>query len=312
MNVLKDENDDSVAILEFMGRRWKAITIIVVASLAAAAVITLCTPKQYLASAIVFPAHSNSVESVIENPTFGYDIEADRLVQMLQSDVVFDSICRHFRMVEYYDIDQNNPDWRDRLLLEYNEDVNFQRTQYMSIVISARTRNPELSADIVNYIIDISNEIRNRIYKQNILIAYQAIEKEYLAKRTLVDGMEKEIAILRSKATAELVVVPNSPFVIQAKGDRASSELNTQLERAMNMYIYEQSRLNDISARYEKAKAQYERPVTQVFVLDRAIPSYKKVSPSWIVNLSVAAGAALLFSIFFFLVMGRLKSSRNN
>ncbi|HEU4717859.1 MAG TPA: hypothetical protein VFU15_08490 [Bacteroidia bacterium] len=120
------------------------------------------------------------------------------------------------------------------------------------------------------------------------------------------------MADLRAKQPINLVVMPNSQYVIQAKTEAGTPAGTTQLERVMNEYIFEQFRLNDISGRYEKAKTQYNRPVTLVFVVDRAKPSYRKAFPSLRVNLAIAGIVSLAFSVFFFMFRERVTSLRKH
>lgn len=305
----KPEGMDFIGFL--YGKR-KTISGIVLAALVAAFVGTFFMQKQYASHGIVFPTNSNSVESIIDNPTVGYDLEADRLVQLFQSNEIFDSVSARFNLAKYYGIDKSAPDARDRMHERYVNDVNFTRTQYMSIEISAQTTDPQLSSDIVNYIIHLADGIRDRLYKKNIFIAYKALEKEYTIKKQYVDSLEMKLTDLRSKTSVDLIVMPNSQYVIQAKSKPGESASSTQLERVTNTYIFEQFRLNEIAARYEKAKTQYERPVTLIFVVDRAKPSYKKVSPSYMINLSVAAVLSLVFSVFYLLLAERIRASKKN
>lgn len=308
MSVFEDEKADSQELIRFLFGKWKQIALVCFIALLGTAVVTFFLDKKYVSYGIIFPSNNNSVESVIDNPTVGYDVEADRLLQMLLSDAVFDSVTRRFDLVHYYEIDTADNDWRDKLHEEYSEDVSFTRSQYMSIIITARTSSPQLSADIVNYIIDRCDGLRNRIFKQNLYTAFKSIEKEFVEKKLYVDTLEKQIASLRSQTNAELVIMPNGQYVVLSNNTPDKSDINTRLERNMNLYVYEQHRLNDISGRYDKAKAQYERPVTLVFVLDRAVPSYHKVSPSYTVNLAMAGITSLIFTIFYLMLAERFRS----
>jgi uncharacterized protein involved in exopolysaccharide biosynthesis len=294
----------------FLANRWKLISAIVLLSLLVMFFVTFSLSKQYASYGIVFPANNNSVESIVENPTVGYDLEADRLMQLLQSNEVFDSVVAKFNLINYYGIDKAAPDWRDELREDFVDDVTFVRTQYMSIVITAQTTDPQLSADIVNYIISLSDGIRDRFYKRNLYAAYKSIEKEYFGKKAYVDSLERQLAALRSKTSVDFIVMPNSQYVIQAKSNPGNAQSSTELERVTNLYIFEQFRLNEIAARYEKSKNQYERPVTLIFIVDRAKPSYKKVFPSYTVNLSLAGVLSFAFSIFFLMLSDRMKEAR--
>jgi uncharacterized protein involved in exopolysaccharide biosynthesis len=82
--------------------------------------------------------------------------------------------------------------------------------------------------------------------------------------------------------------------------------VQTELERVINSYLYETKRLNDIAERLDKAKTQYDRPTTKIFVLQQAKPSYYKASPSFIVNISVSLACGLLFITGFRLLREKL------
>lgn len=310
MSVFEDEKADSQELIRFLIGKWKQIAIFCFVAILGTGIITFFLDKKYVSYGIIFPSNNNSVESVIDNPTVGYDVEADRLLQMLLSDAVFDSVSNRFDLVKYYEIDTTDSDWRDKLHENYSEDISFTRSQYMSIIISAKTSSPQLSADIVNYIIDRCDGLRNRLFKQNMLTAFNAIEKEYREKKNTVDTLEKQISVLRSQTNAEIVLMPNGQYVVGNGSTPEKSAINTKLERTMNLYVNEQHRLNDISGRYDKAKAQYERPVTLVFVLDRATPSYHKVSPSYTINLATAAITSLVFAIFYLMLAERFRNIR--
>jgi uncharacterized protein involved in exopolysaccharide biosynthesis len=125
-----------------------------------------------------------------------------------------------------------------------------------------------------------------------------------------VDTLKKQIAKLRGNSGTDLVALINMQGLVQTIGGSSQNGTSTELERALNQYIYEQSRLNDIASRYEKAKAQCESPITKVYVVDQARPSYKKVSPSYFFNLGLAGVLALFFSISFLLFFEKFRLIR--
>jgi uncharacterized protein involved in exopolysaccharide biosynthesis len=294
---MNEEPAESLEFLRFLLRKRKPILITFSIAIVLAVIFTSMQPKRYSSSAIVFPVYNNKVESVIENPVFGYDVEADRLMQLLESDEVRDSVVDKFQLVNYYGIDKNALDWKDQLRQKYLQDVDFTRSPYMSIIIKVESEKPEQSAKIANYIISLADGVRNRIFKENELNAFHAIEKEFTAKTAVVDSLKKNIAKLRGNSESDLVALVNLQGFVQTLSGSGKSKVSTELERMLNQYIFEQSSLNDIAARYDKAKAQCESPITKIYIVDRARPSYKKVSPSYLVNFLTAGFLALFFSI---------------
>ncbi len=301
---------ETIDFLQFVYCKRKPILITVISALVIATIVTLILPKRYSSSAIIFPVYNNNVESVIENPVFGYDVEADRLLQLLESDEVRDSVVAKFDLLKYYGLDKSSMDWNDQLRLNFIDDVEFVRTPYMSIVINVTTKKSELSAEIANYIIHLADGVRARIFKTNELAAFRQVEKEFVAKQGVVDTLKERINSLRGASSSDLVALVNMQGFVQTLSGEGKSGTNTELERALNQYIFEQSRLNEIAGRYERAKAHYESPITQVYVVDRARVSYKKVSPSLLINLSITGFCSLIFSITFLLFYEKLRLIR--
>lgn len=301
---------DGLEFLRFLKRRWKLLGILLVIALTLAGISTAYMPKKYYSWGVIFPVSQSSVESYVDNPSFGGDVDADRLLQILQSGSMRDSIIRMFNLYAYYELDSTkSPDWRDQLEERYNKDIEFSRTQYMSIIISAKTRKPQMSADIVNSIIDMVDRTRERIIKKNFHTAYESLAIEYNAKKKIVDSLARKITEKRHGENSKVIATINTQGFIQIAGDDGSP-LSTEIEILLNQFIYEQTRLNDLSAKYEKAKSSIDRPITQVFRVDRARASNKKASPSYFTNLLLAGAATLLFSCIVLLFYEKLQRLR--
>ena len=304
------ENDaDGAMVVRFLYRNRKIYLIVLIISVIAGVIFSALMKPKYNSSAIVFPVQSNLIESVIDNPVFGYDVEADRLLQILYSEEVLDSCAVKFDLYNRWGIDPALAESREELKEEFYRYVSFSRSQYVSIIISATTTEPQLCADMVNYIITLSDGIRNRIYKRNLFIVYQSLEKEYSERRNNLDRMTDSVAVLRNATSVEVLTLMNNQVVLK-NNSLSNSEEQTDLERLLNNYLYEQSQVNDLSGRYLRAKTQYERPTTQTFVLQYAKPSFKKRSPDFKINILVTVACSLLFLTGFLMLRDKLSTIR--
>lgn len=302
-----DKDADVIQVVRFIYRYRKLYIIVMLAALVCAVLVSLMMKPQYNSSGILFPVQNHSIESVIDNPAFGYDVEADRLLQVLYSEEVLDSCAVKFDLYYQYGVDPSAPDARDQLKDKFNRQVTFSRSQYVSVVISATTVEPQLSADMVNYIISLSDGIRNRIYKKNLLIVYQSLEKEYTERQNYLNLITDSVAALRAATNVEVLTTMNNQVVLKSNST-ASAKEQTRLEQMINNYMYEQSRLNDISEKYRRAKIQYERPATHAFVLQYAKPSYKKLAPNYIANVLISVFCACIFLTGMLLLQEKFKS----
>ncbi len=302
MNEFTNEKKESVELIRFFIRHFKTIVIAVLSSMLISVVVTFFIPKEYLAYGTIFPTSANSLEITLDNPSFGYDVEADRLIQILESKEMQQIIMKKFNLVKYYNLDTTDDSWKDDLQKKYFEDISFSRNISMSIVISARLQDPEMAAAVVNTIIDTINPLREKVIKKNFENAYLSFQKEYFDKKAEVDTLTQKISQMRDEIKdPQMIILSTQQTNLNMMSERRYVN-STQLELAINQYMFEQAILNDIAKRYYKAKYAWERPIPSVYVLDRAAVSHKKVYPSYTLNLLISGfGALILCWILLFL-----------
>ena len=427
MDLFTDEKFDTIRFLRFLFQKKWHILGTTLATALLALLVTFFIPAKYYSYGTIFPTASNSMDDVLQNPQFGYEVHADRLMQVLESEVLRDSIIGMFDLVNYYEVDTNKLDWKYDLDKKFVTDITFFRSKYMSIVIKARMKNPKLAADIVNAIIEMVDGLREKIFKDNATEALRIVENNYFRKVEEVNKLVDSIYTQRegntgtslsllgrrinqkqqelSKHRAELAELQNSYgfFDIETKvqifnelsakqqnaylndkgrlsvleknlkpgdslilntrarmeGARTSLEaINEQekslegikkryaelrsgldadlgllngmrsefenmlnhpepyvnsikLERLVNAYTYEQTRLNELQTKYENAKSNYYAPFPKVYIIDRARPSLRKASPSFSLNVGLAALAGFVFSLVFLVLWERFRSVKS-
>lgn len=280
----QQEKNDLLQIIKFIYTNYKIYIKSISVSLVLTVIVTFLLPKQYKSTGIIFPTFSNSLEDTYNNPMFGYDIEADRILQLLQSQEIQDSITRKFDLVTYFELDTLDERWRDNLRREIVDNVNFSKTPFMSIEISARTKDPQLSTDIVNTIIGLIDPIRNRILKQNIIVAHNSISKEFHNQKNNLDSLVNLIKSMRDDyGNPAISLLANQEFNF----DNKKTGNNTLLEEKIDKYLLQKIIYNDIKVKYERVKTQLERPLPGVYVINQGVKSNKKVSPSFIINVAI-------------------------
>jgi hypothetical protein len=278
------EKNELLQIIKFIYINNKTYLKAVLITIILSVLVTFLLPKKFKSTGIIFPTFSNSLEDTYNNPMFGYDVEADRILQLLQSQEIQDSINAKFNLVSYYELDTLDERWRDELRKEFLANINFSKTPFMSIEISARTKDPQLSANIVNAIIGLIDPIRNRILKQNILVAHNSISKEYRMQKNNLDSLVNLIKTMRDEyGNPAISLLANQEFNF----DNKKTGNYTLLEEKIDKYLLQKLIYNDIKIKYERVKTQLERPLPGVYVINQGVKSNKKTSPSYLVNVSV-------------------------
>jgi hypothetical protein len=236
---------------------------------------------------------------------FGYDIEADRTLQLLQSQEIQDSITRKFDLVSYFELDTTDERWRDDLRKEIFANINFSKTPFMSIEISARTKDPQLSTDIVNAIIGLIDPIRNRILKQNIVVAHNSIQKEYLYQKNNLDSLVNLIKTMRDAyGNPAISLLANQEFNFNS----TVKSNNTMLEEKIDKYLLQKVIYNDIKVKYERVKTQLERPLPSIYIINQGVKSSKKIFPSYLINLVITSILTIIIVSLVLVLKLKLKN----
>jgi len=192
-NVFDNERLDAIKVLRILFRNYKLIAFAVVLGAIGAIVVTFFIAPKYYSIGIVYPTYSNSPDQNIENPQFGYEGRVDQLMQLLESEVIRDSVIKMYNLIDYYELDTSQISWEHNLNRYFTNDVTFFRSKYTSIVITATTKDADLSANIVNSIINMVDGVREAIYEENRLSAVKASEEKFLSKQREVWALEDSI-----------------------------------------------------------------------------------------------------------------------
>ncbi|HQQ93360.1 MAG TPA: Wzz/FepE/Etk N-terminal domain-containing protein [Bacteroidia bacterium] len=294
---------DLSAIIRFIRKHYKSLLLYSVCGALAGFTLSLFIQKEYTSQAVVFPPSSTSIDNSIEFPNFGYDVEADRLIQILHSQEIRDSVTKRFDLLKVFDIDSTEADWLDKLNKKYFKNIRFERGTSMSVMITAKACDPELAAGMVNYILHLTDRLREKIYKTNINTAYTSALRDYALQRSKLDSAEKRlIADLQSnKLSSLLMMLPDAQIAVDFEKLSASgiSSSNMSLGPEIMAFkeIYELTR--EFKTRYIKIKKSFDNPIPKLYVINYAEPNYKKVFPSYSLNALLGALSGLFLAFLF-------------
>jgi len=306
--MLNDQKEDTTSLFKIAYHFRKLLAGVIVVSFVLSIIATLITEKKYSSSGIVFAPSSYNRSDVIDNPQFGYDLDADHLLQLLESKNLRDKITRKFNLINYYHIDTTNLDWEQKLAKDYMNDVTYNRSRYMSIVISAKTNNPQLSSDIVNNIIDLVNDYRRDVFRENMTKELQYKKDTYLAQSEKVDKIRQKIYALKKPKSANDLIYNHLLMISKGVSQpEAYKFISTpEMEQLIQDYKYEYSRYEQLKDDYNKAQYFYDRPIAANYVIDRAKPEYEKVSPSFSSNCLMSVFGSLFLTFTFLFIRYKL------
>lgn len=199
---------DSLSVFEFLWK-WKGqIAIVCVAAALAAAFFSspLFIKPKYRSSVIFYPSTTNSISKALLNNggveqdplAFGAEEHAEQLIQILQSDVIREEIVEKFKLMKHYEIDESSP-YRNALLIrEYEDNIMFKRTEYMSVVIEVLDTDPKLAAEIANEIARLLDLTKNKIQKEKAEKSYSIVTQQYVQKQREIEKLNDSLNFFRS------------------------------------------------------------------------------------------------------------------
>lgn len=272
--------------------------------------ITFLIPKKFMSTAIVYPYNSNTRDELIANPQFGYEVETEQLLQLLSSKSMRDRTIEKFELYNYYDIDTNKASWNSELTLKYIEDVQFLRSKYLSVVINVTMTDPVLAADIANFQVEEINRYRSSIFEENRTADFRFVESQFNESFKEVNTLKDSIYSVKNDDNS---LIFNFLENLNNENYDPSEFVNDRkLEALIIDYRFAYDRYINLRTKYEQLKRALEEPIPSVYSIDKAMPSYKKVSPSFFIN--GLLGAIVFFVLVFTirLIFDKLKAVQKN
>lgn len=199
---------EATSVFFFM-LKWKRPLIIVTVVAAIASVIfsgeTFIPPK-FKSSVILFPASTSSISKAVmdDNPgdkqdilAFGEEEQAEQLLQILNSNEIRDRIVKKYKLMDHYRITGDERYPYTKLYNEFNNNITFQRTEFMSVRIDVLDEDPQMAADIANDIAAFSDSVKNNIQRSRAASALKVMEDTYTDMRSQITKKEDSLQMLQ-------------------------------------------------------------------------------------------------------------------
>jgi len=326
-----DSNLDSTHLLRFIFDRRRTFALIGAAAFVLSSIAALMMEEQFKSTVIMFATPQHSIgeqfyEEIKRNDLleYGETEDAERLLQILNSDRIRSRIIEKYNLWDHYEIKQGEAGAQTLLGKEYNSNVDARLTRYGSIEVSVLDRLPQQAADMANDIAFLADSVANRlrndrarkamIYAQNSL---NQVQQEITAMEnnlgglyelgvydfaTQIEGLNEQYATAMAKGSSSNAEKIRKQMALISQHANEFNKLSNLIEAA-----YEREAI--LKKRFELMKLDAETQMPSAFVVDNAAPADKKSKPiRWlIVVMSVAS--TLIFALLALLAVENLKDS---
>ncbi len=324
----QEHNFNSGELVAFLWSKRKALIIVTAIALIGSIAVSVMMTPYYMSRAIVFPTKSNSVDfnsnsrnSVVE---FGDEADAERLLQVLISPEIRDSLTKKFDLYAHYEIDSNEAHAKFEFQKAYEGNIKFDRTRYNSINIDVYDTDPQIAADMANDIVRLVDTVMNKMIRQRAIGPMYAVQSEVgLIKQEMGDYSDK----LRSLSDSGVVSKDErgsmyTDYLEALKAGR--NDLATEIKRkidATQTYASDYDTYSNLSEffslRYsnildvnDQAHQFAHTNIQQTIRHSMAEVPDKKAKPKRAIIVLFATFSTLIFAIFILLGIEKLKELR--
>lgn len=319
--MIEQNNSESISfkeILKFFKRNFIIIGIISILGGIIGAIFSgpnFITPL-YKSNVVLYATQVNSISKPLmsTNPSekqdvlaWGEEEDAERLLQVLQSDYVFDRLGKKFNLLEHYEIDPTKSFSSTLLSKKMRSRITFRRTQLLSVEISVLDKDPKLASDMANEIIALADTFKNNIQKERALEALKIVENEYISRDKFISSLTDSLSKLGNLGIYDYeqqsaALTEAYSYAVSRNDQRMLSEVN-RMQGLLGKYGPVQKSLIDklqnasemqikLKEKLDLIKTDAENTLPASFVINRAFPAEKKSYPvrSLIVLISALIG----------------------
>ncbi len=168
---------------------------------------TFIEPK-YKADVIFYPTtNANLSTTILTEPgnqgygllEFGSDEDGEQLLQILKSDEMRNNVILKFSLASHYGFDTTKKVSMLGMRTLLSKNLEIKQTEYKALQVTVFDKDPQMAADIANYIANYADYQKNAIQKVKAKEALLIVENEYNKTKASMDSINAVLMALRSE-----------------------------------------------------------------------------------------------------------------
>lgn len=312
---------DSTSLLVFLYNWRKPVLVLTALGAIASIIVSLAIPNKYKSTVILFPSTTSSVSKALlsQNPSqkddilrFGEEEDAEQMLQILHSSKIRDRIIQKYELMKHYDIDPESDFKMTSLYREYESNITYERTEFMSVKVEVLDTDPQKAANIANDIAALYDSTMTAIKREHSKLGLQYVEQTYRMIESEIKKTQDSLEVLMKlgvndyESQAERLTEALGKAILEGKTAAATTlrEQLKELSKYGQAYVslrdnleFQRKQLSEIKTKYDEAKLDYEETLPDKFVVDYAYPAERKSYPvRWLI-VTITTGATFLLSI---------------
>ncbi len=276
---------DFSATARFFRCHWKLMAIVFVVAFAVSLVASFLVTPRFKSTAILFPTNSMRVSKAILAERYSMDFldygserDCEYAIQILSSQSMEDAVCQRFNMLEHYDIAADDPHKLFKLHTNYRGNVSVKRTEFLGVEISVLDVDPQMAADMANFMAIYYDSLSSRIQKDRAADAYKVMQQVCVELNAELDSL-----------------------VAQWKADKTNLGLNELISN-------KSKELAELQTRMAETKVDMDQQVSFKFWLDQASAADNKAYPKRAIIVMLGTLGTLVLCVLLLLIVDRIRT----
>jgi uncharacterized protein involved in exopolysaccharide biosynthesis len=323
---------DSGSLIFYVFKKFKTLFIVSFAAAILSTIISFFITPKFESSVVMFPTAGVSVSKSLladgYNPmkgslmNFGEEEEAEQLLQILNSEELRGRVIQKFDLMNHYEIKLNSKYPYTTLINEFKSNFKFRRTEFLSVVIEVRDKDPKKAAEMANYSAALIDTIMNNMQKQRAKQAFDLVKKEYVYLKETITQIEDSITKLSklgvndfqsqakayNEAYAKAILDGKTKVseIFQNKLNLLSKYGSTNVA-LIRLIRHEAEQLSILESKYAIARLEADQNLSHFYIVDSAQPAEKKAYPKRIIIMLVSTVSAFILTLITLIVVDNIK-----
>ena len=311
----------SGGLIHFTWQHRVTLITVTAAALVVSVIVSLLITPRYRSEVILYPAAFTSLSRSLTGPaaargdmmSFGVESDGERLLQVLQSEVIRERIIDKYNLMEHYGISGRSSYPRTALNRKYDNNVRAGKTRYMAVSIEVLDADPVVAASMANDIAAYADSVMNSILRERAVLALRTAGNEYSRLQSEVDALQDSLrriagmgvihyetqSEILTQAYTEAVLSNNTEGIEYFRGRLENLSEYGSLHLSLRETLEQRTeRLNELKSVYDDALINAETVIPYKFIIDEASVAEKKTYPVRSLIVAVSVIGAFLFTLF--------------
>ncbi len=322
----------SVNLLVFL-YKWRLYLIaVVVLAVVGSSVASFLIEEKFKSVVVMFAAPQHSIGEQFYEETKNKDLleygekeDAERLLQILNSDRIRSRIIEKYDLWTHYEIPRETQGAYTLMQKEYNGNVSSRLTKFGSIEVEVLDKSNTMARDMANDIAYLTDSVSNQMRNQRALDAFEYAKSSLEQVQDEIRAMEDSLSVLYAAGvydfTTQIEGLNEQYATATSEGRSKQADQLAEKMSEISGYANRYNKLTNLleaaydreailKKRYDLMRIDATSKLPSTFVVDYAAASDKKAYPvRWlIVVMSVVS--AFIFAVIAILVVENIRQLR--